>query len=353
MKRFILVLLSIVLLLACVQRDDEIGSRSNPYDAGGNSWNINAEPTVEAVIDSGWVDFNYTDSVGTSRLHIFAIDRNKPFDTLEFSVIVTTESDTLLQTTTHDTVQLIGNLSRGKQFRCRVIATDLNGASDTQSVTFTTPDLPPPPRPSPYIVPGATYISIYWPVVQGVDEYHVYSSSNVSGPFTLLQSIEQRASGTIAVTDTPDGYDPVFYLVSSANDYGESFSPDTLLGRRFYSGISTPSIYSISQGTYKDYIRIQIYSYYKSSISRYEIYRSADDTFNFRLIGNQPNTSRSSSYLYYYDTVTTKSNYYYKVTAIDKNNRSSKMSDSEYGYLQRLRAPSLLHHHQQITPVST
>jgi fibronectin type 3 domain-containing protein len=339
-KHFIPVLLPVVLFLACVQRDDEVGSRSNPYDAGGDSWKINSEPTVDAVMDSGWADFDYSDSVGTVHLHIKASDQNIPVDTLQYSVIVTSGTDTLLRTVTHDSVLLIGNLTKGGSYLCRVIATDLDGASDTQAVTFTTPDLPPPPRPSPYIIPGATYISINWPVVQGVDEYHVYSSSKVSGPFTLLQSIKQRASGTIAVTDTPDGYDPVFYLVSSANGYGESFSPDTLLGRRFYSGISTPSIYSISQGTYKNYIRIQIYSYYQSSISRYEIYRSVDDTFNFRLVGYQPNSSRSSSYLYYYDTVTTKSTYYYKVAAIDKNNRSSKMSDSEYGYLQRLSAPS-------------
>ncbi|MBN1761316.1 MAG: fibronectin type III domain-containing protein [Chitinispirillaceae bacterium] len=340
-KIFNLTLITVLLLLSCAQRDDEMGSRSNPYDAGGDAWSINAPPEVEGTIDSGWVTFDYNDSTGTYRLHIAASDRNIPYDTLDYIVTIDSETEQIFNSTTRDSVIRIPDLATATTYRCDIVATDQFSASDTHSVSFTTKTLPPPPHPQPYLVPGTSFITISWPVVSGADEYHLYSSSEESGPFSLLSTIDHMISGTITVTDTPDGYDPVYYLVASVNGSGESFAQDTLLGSLFYTGISTPSLNSVSQGTYSTYIRLSIYYSYESTVKAFEIYRSIGDEINFKPLATVAYNYQSSSYTYYNDTVSTTLNCYYRVTAIDNSNRRSRMSSTGYGYITRLRAPSL------------
>ena len=242
MKNFIPTLIPVILLLSCVQRDDGVGNRSNPYDPGGDSWSINAPPEVTAILDTGWVDFDHVDSSGSLILHIASSDRNIPFDTLEFTVTVNLDTIKIFDITTRDTSVLISKLVSDARYRCSVVAVDLRSAADTHTISFTTPALPPPPRPKPYLLPGASAVSIYWPVVSGADEYHVYSSVSDTGPYRLLQRVEQQVSGTVTVTDTPADYNPVYYLVASANGSGEAFASDTLLGCLFYTGLSTPSL---------------------------------------------------------------------------------------------------------------
>ncbi|MBN1759443.1 MAG: hypothetical protein JW863_14035 [Chitinispirillaceae bacterium] len=339
MKYLILNLLLAILLISCVRRDDGMGSRSNPYDAGGDAWSINANPEFTAIGDSGWVDFNYTDSIGTVLLCFSATDRNFPHDTLSYTIIVGSATGELYKTITADTLVPLPGLKAGGVYTCTVIAADKNDGTGYRALTFTTPLFAPPQRPFPGIVSGGTDISLSWKCVPGADEYRVYTADSINGPFILTFRKEQKPSGTVTVIDSIQSYRARYYLVAASNGYGESFARDTLFGRRFYGAMMVPYISSVSQGSYSSHIRVSLDRFGSTGITNFELYRSVGDTFSFRMIADLPNSSQSDSYLYYHDTVGTTSTCYYRALSVDAQNRSSKMSGIRSGYIQRLDAP--------------
>ena len=135
-KPVILLILSIVaagVLFFCVQREDEIGSRSNPFDAGGTDWDSTSPPEVTLSGGDLWVEYDHATGKGGVGLTIAVADENFPFDTVSGQLRMADQAPVSLRfndslsTTTFVVSGMLPETTR----RCTVYVADLKDAADT------------------------------------------------------------------------------------------------------------------------------------------------------------------------------------------------------------------------------
>lgn len=339
-------LLIVSLFVSCAHREGDPDDRLSPYDPGSDRWTENALPVLSVNADSLWYDFNHTKATGTIKIHLQEDDLNFPYDTLVGSLFYNGIEIKLPQAASkRDTSLLISGIKPATAAQCTVTVYDIKHSASSRSVKISIPDSIPAMPPKARITNGSGQVTLTWTPTPGIS-YVVYYSDSLKGPYCDSIIVKQTNSSTISVTNQHTGYLPKYYIVAAMSKFGTARSTDTLIGRVYYDGISSPSISSISQGTYTTYIALtcNVYTYNNDHI---EIYRSINDTNAFRLIGTAGITNSSyssySSYstIYYYDSVQTSSIYYYKIHSIDKSGRCSYPSAVKSGYLQRPYAPSL------------
>ncbi len=333
----ILTTLVIFLLVSCAHREGEPDARTNPYDPGSESWKENASPIIGVSSDSLWYDYNHSKANGTIRISILEDDLNFPYDTLAGSVFYNgTEIKLPRFSTKKDTAILLSGIKPYTTVQCTVKVYDSKQSVSSRVLNITPPDSIPAVPPSAKVINSSQDVQLTWLKAQNTN-YIIYYSDSLKGPYSGSIRVDQTSSITVSVYNQPSGYLPRYYIVATKNRFGTAFSTDTLIGRKYYSGISTPSL-SVSQGSYSTYIRLSIYNS-TYNLDYVEIYRSTTDTSSFRLIKTVKTTG--SGYVYYNDTVQTSGNFYYKVHSIDKQGRCSYPSYVQYGFLQRLYAPTL------------
>jgi len=84
----LLITTTVLLMLSCAQRDDNMGIRNNPCDPGGESWNKNEHPVITVRTDSLWEEFNHSCTTGTIRFYLKEDDLNFPYDTVRGSIFI-------------------------------------------------------------------------------------------------------------------------------------------------------------------------------------------------------------------------------------------------------------------------
>jgi fibronectin type 3 domain-containing protein len=184
-----------------------------------------------------------------------------------------------------------------------------------------------------------SYIALSWQSYSTVTGYYIYrcSSASVSPPQESYQCID-----TVFTGSSSSSY---FYyndssVTTTANCYYEvaAFSSNKKPGPRSsyttgYLQRPTPPTINATKGTYLDCIVIS----WSQNISakKYYIYRSytSNYTDSFKLID-------STALRGYVDSVQLTGNYYYTLTTVDVNGRTSGRSTADYGYLGTLSAPS-------------
>ena len=113
-------LLLLIPVLSCVQREEGMGSRHNPFDPGGDNWIVDARPEVSVGFDSLWADFNHADSTGTIGLLLTISDRNFPFDTVIGTVSMNDRQISLPPIWTFvDTMLPVDRLKAASVSRCK------------------------------------------------------------------------------------------------------------------------------------------------------------------------------------------------------------------------------------------
>jgi fibronectin type 3 domain-containing protein len=335
----VLVFLFLSLIISCAHREVDPDVRSNPYDPGNDKWTENTAPVITVSADSLWYDFNHSTATGTITLYLHEDDLNFPYDTIVGSVFYNDSEVKLPRLSLKkDTTLLLSGIKPDTAAQCTVIVYDSKQSVTSRVLRIIAPDSFPAAPPQARIINSSQQVTLTWTQVPNVN-YVVYYSDSLKGPYYDSVIVNQMSSSTVSINNQPSDYFPRYYIISTTNKYGSAHSTDTLVGRRYYSGISTPSINSVSQGTLANCIVLSIYNY-SYNLDYLEIYRSTNDTNAFRLIGKL-NLNTNSNYVYYYDSVKTSSNYYYRICTIDKQGRCSFPSAAQYGYLQRLYAPTL------------
>jgi fibronectin type 3 domain-containing protein len=325
-------------------REDGMGERNNPCDPGGSAWTENAQPEITVTIDSRWSDFDHTQKRGSISFHLEGFDRNFPYDSVSGSVVV---NSTVMQLPIFaeegEFTTFIGGLKQDTTYRCTLFVYDTRKDTVVRVLEVPTPDGLPPYPPSASVTSGTKVVTISWKWNDTISQYIVYYSSEQDGPFddSIFDdsiTVKQSDDTIITVTDTPEGYTPIYYIVAAVNEYGVSRSNDTLLGRIYSTSVTSPKISEISKGGYYTHISLSIYvsSYY--SADYLELYRSTSTTGTFRLISTIP--VRNTSYYYYNDSVTTADTIYYMATLVDDQGRCSAPGIVVFGYLRRLPQPS-------------
>lgn len=332
----------LLLILSCALRDNGVGIRNNPCDPGGENWKKNSSPIITVRADSLWDDFNHACTTGTIRLHLIEDDLNFPYDTVHGSIFVNSKEIKLPDFCKIDSISLpLKDIKPGISQCCSVVVFDSKHAITGKTLSLSIPASVPPDPPSGKITCSSQSVTISWPRITQANSYTVFYSDSLHGPYTrsiIVNQPDNNTITTITFNDRTVSYFPRYYILSSVNKYGLSRSKDTLLGRIYSANVPTPSISSISQGTYDSYISISSYINYPSNLDHIEIYRSINDTNSFRLAG-KVKTSGNYSYIYFNDSVSTSSNCYYRLAAIDKQGRCSFPSSVSIGYLYRLSSP--------------
>ncbi len=335
--QMLLTILVLSVILSCIQRESDPDTRTNPYDPGSRKWTESAAPVVTVASDSIWYDFNHSTSTGTIRIGVQEDDLNFPYDTVVGSIFYNgMEIKLPRMSSKKDTSFLLSGIKPFIPAQCTAIVYDSKQKVTTKPFDITVPDSLPAVPPQARVINSSQQVTLTWTQTPNT-KYVVFYSDSLNGPYSGCISVNQANSSTATVYNEPSGYFPRYYIVAATNKFGTARSADTIIGRRYYSGISTPSL-SASQGSYPSYIKLSIYNS-TSNLDYIEIYRSTTDTSSFRLIKKV--MTSGSGYLYYNDSVQTPSNYYYKVYAIDKQGRCSFPSTKQMGYLQRLNAPTL------------
>lgn len=333
----LLTALVVPLIISCAHREEAPDVRTNPYDPGSSKWTENTAPVITVAVDSLWYDFNHSASTGTIRLHLHEDDRNFPYDTIAGSIFSNGSEIKLPRSAImKDTTILLSGIKPGKAAQCTVAVYDSKQSVISRVLGITVPDSFPARPPLAGISISSQQVSLTWTKVPDV-KYIVYYSDSLKGLYTDSIIVNQTSSSTVTVYNQPSGYFPRYYIVATTNKFGTARSSDTLVGRKYYDGITPPNISSASKGIYSTYIGLSIYNPSSNYTDHIEIYRSINDTNAFRLLKEIANSSHQN----FYDTVQTSANYYYKVISVDNQGRCSFPSAAVYGYLQRLSPPSL------------
>ncbi len=321
--------------LFCHNRNGPVSPRDNLYDSGGNNWLCDGRPLITGTVDSQWCDYDRETGYGSIRLTVKPDDPNLPHDTLDFRAFIGNDSAMMRELLPEtDSTFILTGLVPGGIYRCSLLVTDAWDSTGTADIPITLPVILPPPPPKPTLFSDTASIRIIWKPVPGATAYSVYRAGIRSGPFMPETAIAQPAKGTDAALDINvpvNDYLPRWYIIASVNPAGESRCRDTLYGRITSTEVKKPSIDSVSQGTQVDCITT---SWHRTStaISRYEIYRSVAGDSTFRLIAVVDAAPLANDYR---DSVTTTEPFYYKIAAIDNNNRASVLSESKSGFSYR------------------
>lgn len=329
-----------ILLVSCAQRNEDTKSRNNPFDPGaGEVWTRNANPVLTVQSDSLWEDFNYSGRTGSLRLHVQADDLNFPYDSLSGTILVNQNEIKLpVFKHTYDTSILLSNIKPGTVPSCSVAISDSKGGFISRSLIMKVPQNAPPYPPSASIFNSVQNVKITWMGDLLTDYYILHIATNLKGPYTDSVIVKRTNSNLHTFIDSASGYTPRYYILSAANLSGRSQSTDTLIGRKYSFNSITPSISSISQGSYTMHIMLTCYISSYTNIDHLEIYRSENDSSSFRIARTVKVSN--NNYIYYYDSVPTSRVYYYKITAVNKQGECSYPSAVKYGYIASLSNPS-------------
>lgn len=328
-----------VLFFSCINRDGDIHTQSNPWDAGGDNFKYNQAP--EYVTISGknalWFSYDFIIQSGTAKFCYFAYDPNGVNDTITYKVWIGSTPDSL-DSIYHgrDTACYVKNATKLQRFYYKITATDLYDSSCTDTGSFTIVDGTPPAKPSALIVSSySQYLSMYW-YPDADSHYRLYTSSSRTGTFTCLVDTIAKSTSTIRYYDYVNDYKAHYYVVTVSNQYGENCS-DISKSHRYYLALKTPNVYSASSGQNYDTVKVSWYATSSSSNPKfYEIYRSESNTSGpYYCIGTTIHSNNSSS-LTYCDTLITSANCYYKVAVFDTQDRGSQLSGYESGYFKKL-----------------
>ncbi|MBN1757192.1 MAG: hypothetical protein JW863_02675 [Chitinispirillaceae bacterium] len=336
--------LLLLLTLLCVQRNDEMGARNNPFDPGGDNWTRSIPPEITVSVDSIWKNFNHAEETGTIGFSIELSDKNFPNDTLSVLLNVAGKNISLSGlTTAGDTQITVAGLKKASVYPCTVIVNDLMGESDTAALSVSTlARIPPlPPVPVTMVVPPG--IAVLWETVAGVQRYILFSSSDNTGPYIPVDTVDAVPDAPNAmVVDTPSGGCLAYYLLAVENDAGTAFSDDTLTDRVFNNALQIPAI-DASKGDYENWIEVRISIRDTSTCHHIELYRNVPASGDYVEIASLPPRgigNEAYSVLYYCDTVSTGETLHYRAAFIDTNGCIGPTGSIASGFLKRIAAPA-------------
>lgn len=172
------------------------------------------------------------------------------------------------------------------------------------------------------------YISVTWSAVTGATGYYIHRSlTNILDSFTVIDS----TSSTFYNDSVPTA-DNYYYAVSAYDSLGRaSQMSSTYYG--YITRLSTPSISSISKGTYYTHIAMSWSAI--TGADGYLIYRS--------------DSGSAGQYLFIDSTISTGYNdsslndqeyHYYKLAAYNNKGKVSALSSYQYGYLKPFSYPT-------------
>jgi len=336
----------LALILSCVNYDEDSYTQSNPWDPNGNNFTNNQAPKyiVTSAENTLWYDYDFSAQHGIINFTYYAYDPNEEHDTLTYTVHVG-PSPTTLDSVYHGrkTSYLIDSVSFAQKYYYKITATDLYNSSITASGSMTAPAGMPPSRPTDLYasISSYSYVTLQWDPKYDSQGYRLYRSNEIQGEYTLiLDTIPQSISNYITHRDYLNDYYLHFYVLASRNQYGQSRSKP-VEGRIYYSGLTTPSINSVSNSTYYGSISI---SWYPTSTSQnpkyYHLYRSDSTSSSGYYHHATIQHPSNSSTIYYYDTVYSNTRCYYKIAVFDTQDRGSRLSSYQYGNFKTLSAPS-------------
>lgn len=343
MKHLPLILLIVLASFSCINRDHPILPRDNPYDSGGTNYLNNGIPTINGRTDSVWFHYDHDSGFGSVRLFYTADDPNLPSDTVSVELYYGSSGGELgALLPENDSIAIMTGLVPEKEYACSLHVSDSLGSFSDTVFLFTPPGLLPPLPPEPSITSGESSVTLTWKIVENADSYRIYSSEQYDGQFTPSDTLVTEKSidpGTpLSVSYELNETDVRYFIVSSVNEYGESRSNDTLLGKIYTIDVAVPDIESVSKGTYIDHITIE-WSTEDAAIDSFELYRSLDSAENYHIIAKVEAVSGDNMFN---DSVTTSRVYYYRIAAIDEEGRSSRLSSHDFGFLRgTFEAPEL------------
>ncbi len=339
-----------VLVISCTEREGDEAQRTNPYDAGGGNFLYDQPPGAIAV-NSGsvqWHDYDFAGARGAIGFTYTAYDPNENYDTLTYTLFLGTRADSLDSVYQGpDSVYYVSGAACSQVFYFRVRATDRSDSSRDTTGSFSAPAGPPPMAPGwEYNEFSSNYIYLEWDTSAGAVGYRVYRAASPGGPYEkiidTLQSQISYYSSQLYYYDNVRDYSVYYYIVSAYNAYGESRSKDTLASRIYYSGLPSVSLYSVSQGTYEDYVQLSwssvTSSYSYAGVATYHIYRAVSSGGPYKDIATVAHPGPATS-ISYNDSVPTGDTYYYRLAAFDSQERGGQLSSYRYGYVDRLPAP--------------
>ncbi len=348
MRLYALLIVLCSLLFTCAQREN--GNRNNPYDANGTNFTADQAPTHLHVTtkEITWLTYNYYDSTGSFELSFYGYDPNEQKDTLTYTLLGSTSlASSRLDTLYHgrDTTCILKNIRSGNTLTYRLIATDISDSTIDTLGTLIIPSCAP-------VYTGSTNFTAYnsnstitlsWQSNSDVKSYEVYRSDSLHGPYKriLVKSNQSAHSTYFSVIDSIADYRMHYYLLKLVSKCSGIWSPDTLSGRRYYSGLYAPTSVSASDGN-SGYISLTWSDANSGTTSTFHIYRSLRCSGPYQEIAIVNSSSRSLYSYYtnsYSDTVPDAATYYYTIAAFDVNGKGSSPSTCESGYSTTLSAP--------------
>lgn len=328
----------LLVLAGCAIRDEKY-SQSNPFDPGGDNWTTNSTPKIFADIGLKplWYDYDFQKNAGTVSSSVFAYDKNGKYDTLTIIGLLGPSSDSLdtifaITDSALDSTICFQNLKIATTYYYKFIAIDTWDSVGVASGNFTTPNGCPPDQVDSIVVTSySSHISLMWYGENDYTKYKLYRANNKDGPFvSILDTIS--SSTYVSFSDYVDDYSVYYYVIATANVYGECRSKKEISGYKYSSSVSYPSYVSASDGTYSSHIYVSWASV--SGAVKYYIHRGRSATTAYSIIDSTP-------YTYYRDTIRdTSTRFCYRISAANsKGYRSRPSYDYDYGYVQKLSSP--------------
>lgn len=338
MKKLLIALF--ITLISCSQREEDVGSQSNPFDASGDNWTNSQAPiiTLSGSDTLYWRHFNFTDSTGDVLLPITITDVDGEHDSITTTILLGLSAINL------DTAEviivpegiLLSGITVNKSYYIKIIARDIKNSADTlDTLLFSPKGFPPAVPESLSIAANFSNISIDWSNKSINDTIIILKTNFLDSQFVKLSEIYDSTQAN----DYNNNYSLSYYLLGSKNEFGMNLSYDTLTVKAYSVENSinpnwnnTPAVNSIT---------IQWYYYNSSEISYFEVCRSKHPVKSYRKIA-EVGTQTNSDYTYTDYSISTTDDYYYKVSYILKNGGASSLSNYAKGYTIRLDSPTNL-----------
>jgi fibronectin type 3 domain-containing protein len=337
---YIYSLVMFLLMAGCVRNSDD--PRNNPWDGGGTNF-TNNQPPQNLTVDTGsrWFDYNFINGTGALIIRYRATDPNGKYDTLRYTICLDTvngTADTIVKNI-QDTAAIIFNIKPGQKCYYSITVKDRFDSSLTKNGSFSAlTGLPPQPPivTNSSISSSESSISLTWSYPGVADSFKIYRRDSLTQrTFHYVGAQPYTGTSPYTYSDFVPDYAFHYYSIAAANKYGQSLTSLVLEGRRFYLGINTPRINSVSQSSYYDSIYITWSPV--TSATYYELYKTLSLASNpYKRI------AKVSGLLYFYDTVYTGENCYYRVAAFDAQGRGSTLSAPTLGYFIRPVTPSVI-----------
>ncbi len=327
----------LISLLSCTQRNDDVGTQSNPFDASGDNWTQSQTPVINFNGSDTlfWRNFNFINSTGSVLLPVSITDADGAYDSIT-TTIYSGLSPNSLDTTNLELVPegiLINEVSANSSYYIKIIATDSKNAADTLDTLIFSPSGYPPAEPD-SLSAGVNFstITINWSQKSINDTIVILKSNFLDSQFVKISEIFDSTN----TTDYDNNLSINYYLIGSKNEFGMNISKDTL-------AVKT---YSVQSSIYpywnnipdNNSITIE-WNYSDANISYFEVFRSKEPNKSYRKIAEVKSNS-TANYIYTDNNISTTEDYYYKVAYVLKNGGASSLSDYTMGYTTRLSFPT-------------